>query len=387
MKIAIISEDIYPFVKGGIQKRYYEIGRRLAASGHEIHWFGMKTWTGNDSIVVDNIHVHAVCDRIELFAREGRRSIKTALRFTANVLKVLRRERLETYDVIDCALYPFFHCFVTKLMSRGTPVVITWVEFWGRHWYEYLGVPGIFGMAVEKFATKLPARIIAVSDMGREDLLRAGVAEDNVITVPLGIEFEHIDDIAASGKQSDIVYFGGLRRHKNIDVLIRAIKLLTKEFPAINAVIIGDGPMRSALEDLTRELSLENNIHFLGAVNSADEMMSLVKSSKVFVHPSTKEGGGSITLLEASACGIPTIAVKHPLGIDGRLITEGVNGFWVDRLEPEAIAQKIKPILADGEFAAAMKDPCRRFAASFDWSNVSESVEQVYESVVRHRQK
>ena len=60
MKIAYISDVVYPFVKGGAEKRIYEMGKRLAAH-HEVHIFGMKWWKGEKDIDMDGMTLHGIC--------------------------------------------------------------------------------------------------------------------------------------------------------------------------------------------------------------------------------------------------------------------------------------------------------------------------------------
>ena len=49
MKIAFVYDAIYPYVKGGVEKRVWELAVRLSRRGHEVHLFGMKFWDGEDS--------------------------------------------------------------------------------------------------------------------------------------------------------------------------------------------------------------------------------------------------------------------------------------------------------------------------------------------------
>ena len=44
MKIAFVYDAVYPWVKGGAEKRIYELARRLASKGHQVHWYGMGYW-------------------------------------------------------------------------------------------------------------------------------------------------------------------------------------------------------------------------------------------------------------------------------------------------------------------------------------------------------
>ena len=51
MKIAFVYDVIYPYVKGGVEKRVWELAVRLSRSGHEVHLFGMKFWEGEDILI------------------------------------------------------------------------------------------------------------------------------------------------------------------------------------------------------------------------------------------------------------------------------------------------------------------------------------------------
>jgi hypothetical protein len=51
MKIAYVYDAVYPWVKGGAEKRIYELSRRLAKRGHDVHCYGMKWWQGEDEIL------------------------------------------------------------------------------------------------------------------------------------------------------------------------------------------------------------------------------------------------------------------------------------------------------------------------------------------------
>lgn len=143
MKIAFVYDAVYPWVKGGAEKRIYELGRRLAERGHDVHLFGVKWWDGPGKLQYEGMTLHGVCAPMELYVN-GRRSITEAILFALRLFPYLVREK---FDLIDASAFPYFSCFSVKLVSiiRRTPVVITWHEVWGDYWYEYLGWRGFFG--------------------------------------------------------------------------------------------------------------------------------------------------------------------------------------------------------------------------------------------------
>jgi len=367
MKIAYIYDAVYPWVKGGAEKRIYEISRRLAGRGHEVHCYGMKWWPEDETILKDGIQLHGICLPMSLYA-EGRRSMKQAAYFAAKVLSISTG-----CDVIDCQNFPYLSCFSAKLLSgiEGSELFITWHEVWGDYWYEYLGRKGIFGRFVEKSAARLTNRNIAVSERTRKDLERLGVK--GVQVVQNGIDWPRIEKIKASEKQSDLVYVGRLVEHKNVDLLIRAIGIVRREVPDVRAIVIGDGPEMDNLKVLVSKLGLKENVEFTGFLENYDDALSLLKSSKVFASPSSREGFG-LAALEANACGLPIVTTNHKMNAVSDLVTKETG--IVCKPSDEALAEAIKQILKEGE---GMRRPCRELARRYDWEEVCDRAEMVYD--------
>lgn len=375
MRIAYVHDVIYPYVKGGSEKRVWEISRRLAAKGHEVHIFGMKYWDGEDAVEREGVHLHGVCDPLELYV-EGKRSIRAAIRFSWSLLWSLRGD----FDVIDSQQFPYFPCFSAKLFStlKRTPLIITWHEVWGDYWDEYLGWMAIFGKAVERLTARLPDRIIPVSERVRLDLLSMGVESERMVVVPNGVDLEKIDSVGARDPAYDLVYAGRLSAHKRVDLLIEAVGLLKEEIPQIRCAIIGDGPEMEDLGGLVRGLKVEDNVDFLGFLDTDEEVIAGVKSSRIFVLPSTREGFG-ISLLEANACGLPVVTVRSEMNAASDLVEDGLNGMVVD-LSPEAVAGAILDLLKE-EKHVGLSEPSRKVAERYDWSAVTDAMEREYEKV------
>ena len=109
MKITYVYDAVYPWIKGGAEKRIYEISKRLVERGHEVHWFGMKWWDGEKDIVKDGIHLHGIGEWDDLYV-DGRRSIAEGIYFGLKTLTGLKGD----FDVIDCQEFPYFPCFSAR---------------------------------------------------------------------------------------------------------------------------------------------------------------------------------------------------------------------------------------------------------------------------------
>lgn len=375
MKIAYIHDCVYPWVKGGSEKRIYEIGKRLAKRGHEVHFFGLKWWKGKNELQRDGIYYHGIGKKVQLY-KDSKRSIKEGLYFGLKVLTNFRGD----FDIIDCQQSPYFSCFSSKLHSlKGSSFFITWYEVWDDYWFEYFGKKGIFGLLVEKLISRIPHIPITISEKIKNDMVEhLGMAEDHIKVVPNGVDFHKIKKIGPKGENFDIIYVGRLISHKNVDILLKAIALLKEEIPDIRCGIIGDGPEKDHLMRLSKKLNISSNVKFFGFVEKDEDVYSYMKSSKVFVLPSTREGFPN-TILEANSCGLPAIIIRHEKNAGIGVVKEGYNGFIVE-LSPEKIAERISNLLTND--LKPLKKNALKFAKEHDWKIIVKKMEEVYEEAL-----
>jgi L-malate glycosyltransferase len=380
MRIAYVFDGVYPYIKGGGERRVYEVAKRLTERGHKVTILGMKCWDGPNSFSENGLRYRAISRLLPRYNQSGRRKISQAVVFGATAWRMIAHEK---YDVIDCAQFPFLHLFAAKAYSllRRTPFVLTWYEVLKYHWVEYFGNLGYVAMAAEKTLCRISDMIVAISETTQAGLLELGAAQERMTVILDGIDYQGIQAVQPGPFKTDLSYCGRLRAHKNVHLLIEAVASLKRFRPEISAVIIGDGPEAPRLWELASRLGLNGNIIFTGALDDFNEVLAWLKASKIFVHPSTKEGGSSMTLFEANACGLPVIAMRCPTGIDPRLIQEGENGYLVDP-DPEMIAKIALELLNSPERLAANAVASRKLAANHDWERVTSQYEEVYACAV-----
>jgi glycosyltransferase involved in cell wall biosynthesis len=124
------------------------------------------------------------------------------------------------------------------------------------------------------------------------------------------------------------------------------------------------------LEELARNLNIGKEVFFHGMIESDMEAYAWMKASRLFVNPSTSVSG-SISILEANACGLPVIAYKTDQGVSEDLIEEGVNGYWVEETTSRAMAEKVRQLLLDKNLGQNIKDNSIEYARRYDWSNIA----------------
>lgn len=376
-KIGFVYDAVYPWEKGGAQKRVRELAIRLAET-HDVHIFGMKYWDGPAQMTRDNITYHGVCEPSELYT-EGRRAIPPALKFASALTGPLLRADL---DIVDCQQFPYFPIFPSKLheLTRQSELVVTWYEVWDDYWYDYLGRKGVFGQTVERLTLRLADTVVPISDYIADDLAELGRTKD-VHVVENGVDYEALQEIPAADRAWDIVYIGRLSEHKRVEHLLEATKLAAERLGRnLQVCVMGDGPERDDLEQRARDLGVDDQVEFLGFVEADEDVIANIKAATVFVLPSIREGFPN-TILEANACGVPSIVVDHPENGSTAIVADDETGFVVEPT-PEAITDRIVDVVSDDELRTRLSTGAREYGQAHDWNEIVADLEAVYETVL-----
>jgi glycosyltransferase involved in cell wall biosynthesis len=351
--VAIVSDAIYPYHKGGKEVRYHHIARGLVQRGIEVHIFTMKWWQGSASRDEDGIHYHALCRQYPLYKGE-RRSILEAVMFALACLRLLRYR----FDVIEADHMPHLQLFTIQLVAwlRRRPLVVTWHEFWGaQYWRQYLGFPGLLAAAIERACLHIGDQIVADSSETAARLVAQGVPADRVTVVTIGIDLEAIEK-AAPSERFDLLFVGRLISHKHVDHLLLAMSFGIAEYP-LTCAIVGEGPEKASLEALAARLQLGDRVRFLGNVEDHSAIFSLMKGARVLALPSTREGFG-IVVAEALACGLPVVTTNHEDNHARFLVKDGENG-WLCEPTVASLASALGQALVSGSGRRSLLDPSR----------------------------
>jgi len=372
MRVAFVSDAVYPFHKGGKEKHIYEVSRRLAEHGRDVHIYTMKWWDGDPDIRIDGVNYHAISKLYPMYIGE-RRSIKQGLLFSLACFKLFRKK----FDIVNVDNIPYFPLFAMRMICwlKRKKLYATWHEVWGRdYWLEYLGGwRGIMGYLVEKVSMKLPDTIISVSHHTTKRLKAAGVRKD-IHTVLNGIDPEPIFSSPVHSEESDVVYAGRLIKHKNVDLLVEAVAKIRESRPDIKCTIIGEGPEKLSLIEQVRDLGLQNNVRFMDFLNNQSELYGIIKASRMLVLPSTREGFGLI-VAEANACDVPVITTSHSDNGARELIIEGENGY-LTQADADQLAGKMHHILDEkGTLTPLMT--FRREFGNLNWNRVGDDFDRI----------
>ena len=139
-----------------------------------------------------------------------------------------------------------------------------------------------------------------------------------------------------------LLAIGKLTRQKGFDLAIKAFAQVAHKYPEWTLTILGEGEMRSELEDLCTELELEDRVFMPGVVKNIDAHL---RKADIFILPSRFEGF-PVTLCEAMACGVPVIA-SNCLSGPREIVHDGIDGMLIKPDSVNALTIGLTQLISD----------------------------------------
>jgi phosphatidylinositol alpha 1,6-mannosyltransferase len=176
---------------------------------------------------------------------------------------------------------------------------------------------------------------------------------------------------AAQASQPLLLYVGRLAAEKRVEWLCPLIEAL----PGVRLAIVGDGPMRRALEDMFSGTPTV----FTGFLRG-DDLACAYASADLFVFPSSSETFGNV-ILEAMASGLPVIAPRAGGPVDH--VIDGYNGFLFSPNDPEEMIALTRSLVWAPEYAQQIGDNARAYALSQSWEEILDALLDEYRALVQ----
>ncbi len=337
MRIAFVSDAVYPWNVGGLETLESTESRELA-KGNEVHFFSLR-WPGMEKdFVKDNIRYHTL-HRItpEKFYRHGRRSIREALVYTVGLARIF----FYRFEYMQVNEFPIVHIPILKLYCRlfGCKLILDMHEVWDRdYWTSYLGRTwGSIANAFASWAIKGADAYIANSSATAERLSQIGVDRESIHIFSPVIDDKELKSVKQKKESKLVMFSGRLIKEKRLDKWLIAIKSASKRVKGIKALIIGNGPERQRISRLIRRMKLTDIVELRDFYSPANKenLYRRIKESKLLLQMSEREGL-SIIVLESLALGTPVLLPDYSP------IPKEVKNMCIVRDEisiPDAIAE------------------------------------------------
>jgi L-malate glycosyltransferase len=368
MKIGVVCYPTY----GGSGVVATELGKALAAKGHQVHFISYAMPMRLDGYQ-GNIFYHEVeMATYPLF--------EFPLYTPALASKMVEVARFEKLDLIH-AHYAIPHAtsafLAREIVGNGLKVVTT------LHGTDItlVGLEPSF-LPVMKFSIEQSDGVTAVSRFLREKTTTNYGINKAIEVIPNFVdtekykrmECEEVCEKFAPRGEKILVHTSNFRVVKRVQDVIKIFNEVRKKMPS-RLILVGDGPERSACELLVRELNLQESVRFLG---KQLELVPILSAAHLFLMPSQSESFG-LSALEAMSCGVPV--VSSSVGGLPELQVHGETGYIAEIGDVERMARYAIDLLGNESRHAVFSANARRRAVdNFDLHRIVGQYEAYLES-------
>jgi glycosyltransferase involved in cell wall biosynthesis len=289
------------------------------------------------------------------------------------VARLAQHLRRTPYDVIHAHLFPAQLCvsLAARFVGLNTPLVTTEHSTWNRR--RRLGF-----RSVERFLYARYDSVICISE-AVETGLRKWLAPQpcNSCVIHNGIDRSQFlsrrkaDEPSPSSKRAVLLCVGSLSARKNQAAIIRALV----HIPGADLVLVGEGPMRGALERLAGDLGVRERVRLLGPRRDVADLLS---TADVYIQPSV-EDGFCLAVVEAMSVGLPVVASNVP----GMKDVVANGGILFDPNSPEALSKCVNELLSHCSLRTQCANRAKERAAEFGIDRTAVGYWNLYESLCK----
>lgn len=223
--------------------------------------------------------------------------------------------------------------------------------------FRYLGRPNL---KIEKqlLTAAGSADLVVTMGNGAASLVRERAHARHVMVHPGSVPV--LAPTPAAEKDIDLLFVGRFARVKRLDLFVAVVALVARAHPSVRVVLVGDGPLRGAVESDLRERRLDASVRLAGF---QPDVRPWLRRSKLFMLTSESEGL-SLAVMEAMAAGL-TVVVPD-VGDLGDLVHDGVNGYLVSSRDPEEFAARVNAVLSSEKLLASLSAAAHDSAKGYE---------------------
>jgi colanic acid/amylovoran biosynthesis glycosyltransferase len=263
------------------------------------------------------------------------------------------------YDVVHAHFGPVANTFrfIKKLWHK--PFIVSF------HGYDFSTYPRTHGSDIYGLLFDSVDAVTVNSEYTRNRLLALGCKPDKIHKLHVGL---HLNDFQFRPRERHarepvkIISVARLVEIKGLEYAVRAMSVVRDRYPQVTYEIIGEGPLRPALEQLIDDLRLQRVVNLHGAQPDS-YVREVMSRSHIFIMPSVdndgdQEGQG-LALQEAQASGLPVIATEHGALPEGML--PGRSGLLISERDVKALADAVAYLIERPELCPVFGAAGREF--------------------------
>ena len=301
--------------------------------------------------------------------------------------QISSRETRALIAALERANAQLLHIFFGHIAVHLLPLIRAWprpsvVSFHGADVLVDLQKPAYRELTREMLdAVKF---VLVRSESLRRGVIDLGCDENKIEIVRAGIPLEQFAFRERAYPKDGEWFFvqaGRLIEKKGFAASLRAFAQFAAVYPDATFTIAGEGPLLPQLQELARELKIDNRVVFTGFV-SQDQLRDLLYASHIFLHPSETGADGNQegvpnSMLEAMASGLPVFATRH--GGIPEAIEHGVSGVLVAERDHDALARALLGAVQDRQLLSRLaRNGAAAVAQKFEQRAQVRKLEEIY---------
>lgn len=365
----------------GLWARVKKEAELLAEKNNEVHVFSSNIHRGSEKI---EFAPEFENNKIKI------RRFKTKTRIGQNTFFWdYTKEALKLKpDVIICHAYRQYYSTIALKIAKklNIPCILVthapFVDKKIRGWKLNL-IAELYDSLIGKKILKKYSKIFTITKWETPILLKLGAKKSQLIYIPNGIpeEFFKTKKQKKTSKQSQILFLGRIAPVKNLETLIKAFKICSKNKNLIlNLVGPSEKDYENKLKNLIKELNLEKQIIFSGPVHDLKEKIKIIDNSEIFVLPSIREGMPQ-SLIEAMAR--EKIVISSNIQAGKEIIQDNENGFLFETGNQKQLSEILEKALRKSSENSQIQKQARKSVEQFSWEKLINKISKIIEHEIQ----
>lgn len=357
-----------------------------ATSIHTIRWVNSLSKKGIEVILVSLKGEIETIGKINDNVKVIYLPFGTKLGYYLNVFALKKIISKENPDLIN-AHYASGYGTLGRLSGFNKKLL----NVWGSDVYDFPNESKIKKRIIEKNLKSYTAIASTSYCMAEEIKKYLEDKSKEIFITPFGVDTKKFKNFNTEKRENEIIIgiVKTLTEKYGVEYLIRAIKELEnildiENYKKVKLLIYGKGELKNKLEDLTKELQIEDKVFFKGYISN-ENVPKVLNEMDIFVVPSINESFG-VAAVEAMACELPVI-VSNADGLK-EVVENNKTGFVIETKNSKAIAEKIKLLINEKELRKKIgKEGRERVKELYDWEKNVEKMLDIYRKITIDRGK
>lgn len=394
MKILLVWKDDYPW-----DIRVEKICLTLISFGYEVHIAARNVRRKKIFEIIKKIKVHRL-NKIINYKLNTLLSMPVFFNplWNRNISNLCKKYK---YDLIIIRDLPLVKLGISIGNQFGIPTIFDMAENYPAMWsdviwdqwykaYNFIVKNPLLGKALEKYCVKNVDHIFTVIEESKDRLVQMGVNRTKISIVsntPDLKEFNYCPDEKKQRRWKNrtvILYEGFVNRSRGLDVVIKSLPELTKKYPSLLFVVVGDGKYLFKLKELSAELNVKKYVQFLGWV-SFRKIPGLIRNSDICMIPHYKTPHKNTTipnkLFDYMACNKPVVVSNA--GPLKRIVGEEKCGIVFESGNKDCLINSLAQLVEYPNLQKEMGMNGRKAVEqNYNWENDSGRLKQAVESII-----